>query len=212
MQIVYDWCHAHHGIRVRKIRILLLSRKAKFPARRGLSFNQNRPLAQCGSVEFSAEHISMARCTFPPSQLIQCVPDWRTFFSHRPIPRPTATLPRRANLRHRHGACRAPPTRPGVAIFPGGKKKPPFQRNAEAHRDKPGGSPVELMRGARKYCHAHSPATRMPDSPNSVFAARISVLRSRYGTGKYGGPCGLAGGAGSKHPRLSLTLRKNVDN
>ncbi len=153
----------------------------------------------------------MTRCP-PPVTIDTMRAELERVFSRRPIPHPTATPPRRANMRHRHGACRAPPTRPGVAIFPGGEKKPPFQRNAEAHRDKPGGSPVELMRGARKYCHAHSPATRMPDSPNSVFVARISVLRSRYGTRKYGGSCGLAGGAGSKHPRLSLTLRKSAAN
>ena len=52
--------------------------------------------------------------------------------------------------------CTAGLTLSGVAIFPGWVKKPPFHRNAEAHRDKPGGSPVELMRGARKNCQTHA--------------------------------------------------------
>ncbi len=35
-----------------------------------------------------------------------------------------------------------------------GLKKPPFHGSSEAHRDKPGGSPVVLMWDARKNCHA----------------------------------------------------------
>ncbi len=35
-----------------------------------------------------------------------------------------------------------------------GLKKPPFHGSSEAHRDKPGGSPVGLMWDARKNCHA----------------------------------------------------------
>ena len=35
-----------------------------------------------------------------------------------------------------------------------GLKKPPFHGSSQAHRDKPGGSPVGSMWDARKNCHA----------------------------------------------------------
>ena len=69
----------------------------------------------------------------------------------------------------------------GVAIFPGGVKKPPFQRNAEAHRDKPGGSPVELMRGARKYCHTRTEPERLAERLALFCGAALGcIIPVRY--------------------------------